>query len=390
MKNLTYVTIVNENYKPYLEQLIKSHQLFSRIHLIIYTVNFDITKNPYKNIEFIRYTDNNLLEYSDTNFNKHIKNDLEKYKYTVLLKTKILQLFYDFYDYYFFIDCDGLLTKNSDVLFQTSINEFGFSKFPISTKYYYQYSASHNPNEPIFDEFNFFNTKSLSYYPLIELFGNEYQVIDYLTTYCIYYTKECLSFIKEAEEICFNENIMKDYSKYLPLGDETVFNYLYSKYGFSQFISSHLCFDINPFLPIKKAINNLNKTKNFVSYIHTKRYFQSEQIEKDFSNLRYDEYQQIFDTLLSNESCESLINIHDIQKNENSDVIFFSVGGDLTGESYVKIISLFRPDKEERFNITLSDEGLVFFIVKEPDVWAKDTNMIIIQDGIIKDVKKII
>lgn len=390
MKNLTYVTIVNESYKPYLEQLIKSHQLFSRIHLIVYTVNFDIKENPYKNIEFIEYNDINLLEYSETNFNKYIKSDLEKYKYTVLLKTKILQLFHDSYDYYFFVDCDGLLTKNSDVLFQTSINEFGFSKFPISTKYYYQYSTSHNPNEPIFDEFGCFNQKSLSYYPLIEFFGGEYQTIDYLTTYCIYYTKECLDFIKEAEEICFDENIIRDYNKYLPLGDETVFNYLYSKYGFSKFISSHLCFDINPFLPIDDAINNLDKTKNFVSYIHTKRYFQSEQMEKDFSNLRYDEYQQIFDTLLSSELCGSFINVHDVQKNDNSDVIFFSAGGGLTGESYVKIISLFRPDKEERFNITFSDEGLIFFIVKEQDVWVKDSNMLIMQNGIIKDVKKII
>ena len=57
MKNTTYVTLVNKHYEPYLEQLIKSHQMFSRIHLIVYTINFEILDSPYKNIEFIKYDD---------------------------------------------------------------------------------------------------------------------------------------------------------------------------------------------------------------------------------------------------------------------------------------------------------------------------------------------
>jgi adenylosuccinate lyase len=69
------------------------------------------------------------------------------------------------------------------------------------------------------------------------------------------------------------------------MGDETVFNYLYSKYNFSDYISSNLCFDVNPFLPINDVLNNLEKTKNFVSYIHTKRYITFDPYGKDFSNL---------------------------------------------------------------------------------------------------------
>ena len=157
MKNTTYVTLVNKHYEPYLEQLIKSHQMFSRIHLIVYTINFEILDSPYKNIEFIKYDDENILEYETTGENKYIKNDFEKHKYTTLLKPKILKNFFDSYDYYFFIDCDILLTKNSDTLFTNVISEFGFSKFPISVKYFYQYSTSHNPTENIFNEYIYFN-----------------------------------------------------------------------------------------------------------------------------------------------------------------------------------------------------------------------------------------
>ena len=110
MKKTTYVTLVNKHYEPYLEQLIRSHQMFSRIHLIIYTINFEILDSPYKNIEFIRYDDSNILEFETTGENKHIKNNFEKHKYTTLLKPKILKNFSDSYDYYFFIDCDILLT----------------------------------------------------------------------------------------------------------------------------------------------------------------------------------------------------------------------------------------------------------------------------------------
>jgi hypothetical protein len=41
MLKISYTTIVNKHFEPYLEQLIKSHQIFSRIDLTVYTVNFD-------------------------------------------------------------------------------------------------------------------------------------------------------------------------------------------------------------------------------------------------------------------------------------------------------------------------------------------------------------
>lgn len=388
MKKTTYVTLVNKHYEPYLDQLIKSHQMFSRINLIVYTINFEISDSTYKNIEFIKYDDKNILEYETTGENKYIKNDFEKHKYTTLLKPKILKNFLESYDYYFFIDCDILLTKNSDTLFTNVINEFGFSKFPISVKYFYQYSTSHNPTENIFNEYGELNPKSLGYYPLIELYNTEFNIIDYLTTYCVYYTKECFDFLDEVDQICFDENVIKDYKKFLPLGDETVFNYLYSKYNINSCISSYLCYDIGPFLGISDAINNLEKGIEFISFIHTKRYITDNPYDKNFSNTNIDEYNQIFDCLLTTKSNVSDIQISSYNKSENGDVLFFNVNGNYDDTYKVEIISLFRPDKQPTFIMHLMN-NVNYFLSFYHDVWVKDQFLIIQNSNIIKNVIKI-
>ena len=390
MKKKCFITIVNKDYKEYVGQLIKSHSLFSNIDLIVYTINFELTDIESEKVIFKQYFDNNLWEYENLGSNNNIKNQYEKHKYTTLLKPLILKesLIND-YDDFLFIDCDGLLTKNSDILFSNIVNNIGDYNFPISVKYFHQYSTGHEINVPIFYEDGGYNIKSSGYYPLIELYKTEYHIIDYVTTYCMLYNKSCIDFINEVINICFDPNVISDYKKYLPMGDETVFNYLYSKYNFSKYISSNLCFDISPFLPINDVINNLEKTKNFVSYIHTKRYTTFDPYGKNFSNLRYDEYEQIFNILLSKELCDSNISICGVEKNENYEKIIFSVNGDYSGYSDVKVISLFRPNNEYKSNVTLNNE-CIFYIIKENDVWVKDSHLLIEQNQIIKDVVKIL
>lgn len=388
MKKKCFITIVNEDYKEYMEQLIKSHKLFSNVDLIVYTINFNLSDIKSEKVIFKEYFDKNLWEYENLNSNGVIKNQYEKHKYTTLLKPLILkESLIEDYDDFLFIDCDGLLTKNSDVFFNNIVENIGEYNFPISVKYFHQYSTGHGSNESVFTQDGGYNIKSAGYYPLIKLYNTEYHIIDYVATYCMLYNKSCMSFINEVIDICFDPNVISDYKKYLPMGDETVFNYLYSKYNFSKYISSNLCFDVSPFLPINDVQNNLEKTKNFVSYIHTKRYTTFDPHGKNFSNLRYDEYQQIFDILLSYESNNSNITIRNIRKNETYDEIHFSVK-DNYEYCFVKVISLFRPNKEYTFNITLNNET-IFYIVKENDVWVKDSHLLIEQNGIIKDVVKI-
>jgi len=390
MKKKCFITTVNKDYKEYVGQLIKSHSLFSNIDLIVYTINFELTDIKSEKVIFKTYFDKNLWEYENLGSNDIIKNQYEKHKYTTLLKPLILkESLIEEYDDFLFIDCDGLLTKNSDVFFTNILTSIGDYNIPISVKYFHQYSTGHEINVSIFNEDGSYNIKSAGYYPLIELYGTEHHVIDYVATYCMLYNKSCISFIDEVINICFDPNVILDYKKYLPMGDETVFNYLYSKYNFSKYISSNICFDVSPFLPISDVINNLEKTKNFVSYIHTKRYTTFNPYDKDFSNLRYDEYEQIFNILLSKELCSSNISIFGVEKNENCEKIIFSVNGNYSGYSDVKVISLFRSNNECKSNIILNNES-IFYIIKEKDVWVKDSHLLIEQNQIIKDVVKIL
>jgi len=173
------------------------------------------------------------------------------------------------------------------------------------------------------------------------------------------------------------------------MGDETVFNYLYSKYNFSTSLCSHLCYDVSPFMLLADTLNNIEKSKDFVSFIHTKRYITDNPYGKNFSVLRHDEYELIFNILLSNNSNSTDITLHNIEKNQSGDVIYFSLDREYADFCCVKIISLFRPLKEYKYSINFSSKNIIFFVVKENDVWVRDTNLLIEQNLIIKDNTKI-
>jgi len=380
MLKITYTTVVNENYRPYLDLLIKSHQMFSRIDLTVYTVNFEIKNNKYNNVNFVELIDKNLLEFDITGKNKYIKNEYEKHKYTTLLKSKVLKKVSDLYDYYFFIDADGLLTKNSDTLVINTINEFGFCKFPISVKYFHQYSTTHNPTENIFNENGDCNPKSLGYYPLIELYNTEFSVIDYLTTYCVYYTKECIDFLDEVEKICFDDNVIIDYKKFLPLGDETVFNYLYSKYNFNKFISGFLCYNVSPFLRIEDSLNNLKRINPFVSFIHTKRYVYESPEEKKFDKLNTDEYNQLFEVLLSNDVLSSTINVLSFNKENDVETLVFNPNETYDGHYKVYIVSLFRPNEQHFYTLNLNHNNNYFLRKNNDGTWIKDLYLVVVEN----------
>jgi len=384
----TYTTIVNETYLPFLDQLIKSHQLFSKIDLNIFTVNFKVTGVEYEGVKFIEYIDENLEEYLNVGDNKFIKDEYQRHKYITLLKPKILKQFLDSYEYFFFVDCDSLFTKNSDVLFLNSINEFGKSEIPVSVKFFWQYS-NHETGKNVFNEDGSFNEKSLTYLPLIEFFGTELNIIDYVTTYCLYYTKECFSFFEEVESICFNDSIIKDYDRYLPLGDETVFNYLYSKYDFRKFISSFLCYDIPHYFEISEVLENLGKLREIVSFIHTKRFVNDFSFEKSLI-IKEEEYKSILEILKSPllEIPEGKILSFEQNQSSGADTIFFNCGENSTGHSKINLVSLFRPGKEFFYNID-AITGVTYFVVKKHDKITKDLYLISSIDKDIKEVLKV-
>lgn len=385
-KKLTYVTVVNKNYLPILEKLIHTHQIFSRIKLTVFTINFEYNNNKYDNVEFVEYIDENILEYEDKGINQHIKNEYEKYKYTTLLKPKIIKNFLNKSKYFFFVDCDILFTKNSDTLFINSINEFGDTKIPVSTKFFYQF-CNHGNNEVIIDSNGDFNIKSLTYLPICELYQTKPNIIDYVSTYCMYYTNECYDFLDEVNNICFNRDLTTNYDYYLPLGDETVFNYLYSKYSFTKYISSFLCYDVAFFVKMDVVIENLKKLNNIVSFIHTKRYYNGNNYSDGLNN---DEYEKIIDVLCETHNTSPITKITNYVKDILNDCekIFFTINIENQDDYYVKIISLFRPDKEPFYHLKLQKD-VGYFIIKKTDKYIKDLHLIIYKNKKIIDCVKV-
>ena len=74
MKKKCFITTVNEDYKEYVGQLIKSHSLFSNVDLIVYTINFELTDIKSEKVIFKKYFDKNLWEYENSGLNNIIKN----------------------------------------------------------------------------------------------------------------------------------------------------------------------------------------------------------------------------------------------------------------------------------------------------------------------------
>jgi hypothetical protein len=138
--------------------------------------------------------------------------------------------------------------------------------------------------------------------------------------------------------------------------------------------------------------NNLKLLNNFISYIHTKRYYLDSQDEKNFNNLNFNDYEQIFEVLQEKEFLNSKINITSFEKTPELDIVNFNLNGDFNSNFSLRIVSLFRPNEEYSFTIHLHD-NVNYFVGKISDVWIKDLHLLITYfngyDNIIKDCIKI-
>lgn len=362
---ITYTTIVDQNYLPLLDKLIQTHQKFSNINLVIFTINFEITDVSYKNIEFVKYHDEILEGYMNNEYNTFIKNNYEKHKYTTTLKPKILKNYLDKFKYFFFIDCDVIFTKNSDNLFLNCIKEFKDTDTPIGTKFFFQY-CNHGNSERIINEDGSINKKSLTYYHLSKLYGEEPNTNDYISTYCFFYTNNCFDFFDNVDKICqnvFEENL--DFDLYLPLGDETAFNYLYNKNNFTKFISQFLCYNVPFFLSIESSLENIEKLKKIVSFIHTKRFLN----EVDYLNdlkLNDDEYTKIITTLSNPFENNNSLSFLSHEKNYVGEFekVNFNISLENSESMMVKVFSISEPHKESFYRIDLQS-GINYFIIKK-------------------------
>ena len=109
-----FVTHCDEPYVPILQGLLKSHELFSNIPLVVYTINFDydIKQN---NVITIRYDAD--LDNSPTK-HEHYEFGVEGKIKAMMLKPSIIQNCFDIgIEEICYIDSDVIMNNNIDTLF---------------------------------------------------------------------------------------------------------------------------------------------------------------------------------------------------------------------------------------------------------------------------------
>jgi len=285
------VTIVNKEYLGFLEKFLYFYKKNSSFDLIVYTVNLNLENETPGNIKYITYFDEALAAYESGRPNDYIKSDVDKYKYTTALKPKILNssLLLD-YDCFLYLDADCIITPSFNDFYQ-SFNAIKnqYPLCPILKDDFMVYDGIGNP----FVE-NTFDEKKILGNDLLNYFGVEYKKFAYRHTFAFFYNKKCYSFFAEAVSILFNKELFKEYKKFFPLLDETVFNFLLCK------SNAHECLGVFPILDFNLNFLDLDGFKNFarkdeIACFHAKfsqtdetPYLQLESVyNKDFSSVVY-------------------------------------------------------------------------------------------------------
>lgn len=242
MKNLAYVTLVDRGYSGYFSQLVRSHKEFSKFPLICAGVNYDPVVSD--NCISLNIHHEEVSKY-DHGIDSEIKNDKDRIRAIICMKPKILEICSGMgFSGYLFIDSDCILTPNSDHFFESIYSKESQTEFPISTYYKNTWSTSHNWRSPgLFDPEDR-KEHYFSYYPLHKKYGTQFYEIWYKTTFCIFFTKNCRWFLKEASGVISDPSLKENFDYYLNQEDETTFNYLYSKYNFHTGISPIITFDV--------------------------------------------------------------------------------------------------------------------------------------------------
>ncbi len=208
-----FVTHCDEPYVPILQGLLKSHELFSDIPLVVITINFDFDISQ-KNVITIKYDAD--LNDSPTKHEHHEFGVEGKIK-AMMLKPSIIQMCFDVgIEELCYIDADVIVNKNIDEMFYYLHK---MDNYPLLPEAQFRRMKF---NEIITDE-------SISFK---EMKIPEENVVWYRQTNSMLVTKDCSDFIQEWSQLCVDavgwgwfddEETIK---KYVPFHEETLINYL--------------------------------------------------------------------------------------------------------------------------------------------------------------------
>jgi len=208
-----FVAHCDEPYVPILQGLLKSHELFSNIPLVVFTINFDygIKQN---NVTTIRYDAN--LDDSPT---KHSFQEfgVEGKIKAMMLKPSIIQHCFDIgIEELCYIDSDVIMNNNIDTIF---FNLTKIENYPLLPEAQFKRMKF---NEIITDESVSFEEMKIP----------KENVVWYRQTNSMLVTQDCKQFIEDWSKLCmdavswgwFDDD--ETIKKYVPFHEETLINYL--------------------------------------------------------------------------------------------------------------------------------------------------------------------
>jgi len=372
-KKLVYLTVSDKGYSGFLRQLCKSHKRFSKIPLICLTVNYE-PDIEYDGFSYLSIHDEDIAKYDLGSEDSRIKTFPERIERLVSLKCKMLSIATSLgYDHFMFIDADCILNRNSDGFFNKMVGIKGETKFPISTYFRSQWSTTHiNPMRGTGNLYIDESERRFSYLPLHNFYGTRFNEIWYKTTFCVYFNKDCKWFFDEANSIIFDPSIPKDSYKYtIPQEDETVFNYLYSKYNFNDGISFIYTTDMFYNVPIERVRKNQKmslisgiSSLYHIKYHSAKNYDLYDDNERNMvDELPYDSLLDELDTnsIHAGESIPSFFSLHYSEDLDGKTKMEFLCN--ISGSFEIICCSSQDPSFMERFYLENVSPGCFYYII---------------------------
>lgn len=216
-----FITFINEHYKPLVDRLIQSIEMFSEYKIIVYSYNFDYITDSKQTI-VKRIDDYNLkvpvfsgVDVENGNLGIVERGDYNTY-YTLSRKPSvILDALNNGLEEGIFLDADGLVRENIDEAFDFLNN---CEDYPLVGKGLFEYMMLYGKGDPaVGDPLEM---------PMMNFLGVYHRSMHYVQTNFMVFNKRCVSFFEECIKVSNNKNILDHNLLYAPYHDETIINVL--------------------------------------------------------------------------------------------------------------------------------------------------------------------
>ena len=232
-----YITHTTSNYEEVTINLVNSIKEFSKIPMVVFTIDYDAS-DELKALATCYRIDMNLpaledSDFHDTNGNMYVNRD--RFRTYMALSSKIdaMILACDFINEWVYLDGDCIANYNVDDLFDY-MDQIG--TYPLATLGPHQYvmiTGDDSPRgNPFDDEGHCDNTKCLEW-PLMSYFGMrpEQRTYQYKTTNILVGNKDTKPFLKYWAELRTELPTKVDPLVYMPFHEETIYNVLVWQQG---------------------------------------------------------------------------------------------------------------------------------------------------------------